>query len=40
MWMVKRERDLARNLEDETEARLEVREKVARGRLSIKRGSL
>lgn len=40
MWMVKRERELARNLENETEARLAVREKVATARLNLKRRSL
>jgi len=40
LWLVKRERDLARKLDNETEDRLVVREAVARARLNLKRRSL
>jgi len=40
MWMVRRERELARKPENETEERLAVREKVTKSRLSLKRRPL
>lgn len=40
MWLVKRERELARRLDNETPERLVVREHVARARLSLKRRDL